>query len=173
MSELTTALKKERLAWLNKRGTTAGTGRLFRAHVVMMRSDPTIAVLKGVDWERLFADHAAADAADHAWRSPLQETLFQTDGIREPKTYTRPAEGSFGDDLEQEHESYEQIAFEFASIKDDRADADIRMRKAAEATAAAYTRIKSNDIKRRRAKGDDSVPVKDVTDDKWNPKAAE
>ena len=70
MTELTGWLKKERLAWLNQRGEAGGTAALFRTHVVAMRTDPTVAILRSADWPRLFEEQAAADAADHAWRAP-------------------------------------------------------------------------------------------------------
>lgn len=175
MSELSRWALQEKRVFLDEQEAKGGTRKTFREYVrEKYKADPMFFVKMSLD--------GVVAAAEQAWeRQPRKsgDDLFSVNGYTIPETLTRPAPGRFGDtvDLEEdpEGEAFEKVAQQYAIGRDMGADLDIKLRKAAQASAAAAEEAKAFDEIRRRAKGDLEMPLKDVVDKpigKKRPRAA-
>lgn len=146
-------LKKMYLEGRKKKG---GTSAGFREFVrIALKDRPDMFV------------EALAMASDHGWRAPPADTgpdLFNINGIALPQYLTRPAEGYYAGDEEEDGIEFEQVDHNSATVQDGLDDVTIKMRKAAQAAAKAEVRAKQIDVARRRAKGDLLMLLKDLAD---------
>jgi hypothetical protein len=78
---------------------------------------------------------------------------------------TRPASYATGADIEEDDEQkFEKVDFKFATVNDLFDDATIKLRKAAQSSAAAEKEMQAADEARRRARGKMSAFLRDITD---------
>jgi hypothetical protein len=137
-------------------GKDAGTAAGFRDYVSMRhRDDP-----------RIFPVEFLRDqAATRAWEAQPRKRgpdLWSINGETLPEALTRPHRGLFDDD--DDEKAFEKIHQRFATVDDLREDAIIKLRVAAEGSAAANQRMKQADEALKRAKGDGSVLLSAIKD---------
>lgn len=145
----------ERTRYIDSCGENAGTAAGFRDWIRgRCDADP-----------RLFPyDQLRDDAATKAWEAQPRKAgpdLFSIAGIKLPEHLTRYKRGYYGDDDE---DSFEKIAIQFATVQDRYEDAQIKMRVAARASAKAERDMQHADECRRRARGDMSKRLRDLAD---------
>ena len=109
------------------------------------------------------------EATTKAWQaSPRHDgvDLFSINGISLPEFFTRPVNNfATGEEIEADgEESFEKVATNYATVNDMHEDALIKMRKAAQASAAAENKMKLADEARKRAKGRMNVFLRDIVD---------
>jgi hypothetical protein len=118
-------------------------------------------------FESLMLD-ALMEAATRAWEKPPRKSgpdLFSIAGVTIPEFLTRPAARHVsGDELETE-ELFEKVSYKFATVRDLREDATIKMRKAAQSSAAAELEMRAADEAYRRARGNERAFLHDVMDE--------
>jgi hypothetical protein len=91
--------------------------------------------------------------------------LFSIGGFTVPEYLTRPASYATGADIEEDDEQkFEKVDFKFATVNDLFDDATIKLRKAAQSSAAAEKEMQAADEARRRARGKMSAFLRDITD---------
>jgi hypothetical protein len=156
-------LQFEKSRYLEGRKTEGGTAQGFRARIRAQYSrDPT-------KFEKLVLD-ALMEATTKTWQAQPRKRgtdLFSIAGIAIPEFLTRPSsEYVDGDDIEDDVESkFEKVHHRFATVNDLYEDATIKMRKAAQSSAAAESEMRVADEARRRAKGKTSALLCELADE--------
>lgn len=150
-------LKIEKAKYLDKAGTKGGTSKGFRDYIrERCDADPTLFPYDGL------RDEAATKAWEDVPRTRGPD-LFSIGGEPVAEFLTRP-QRSFDGDFDDENQ-FEKVAQHHATVADLRDDALIKMRKAAQASAAAERQMQRADLARRRAKGDESAFLRDIADE--------
>ena len=158
---LSALLTAEKTRYLEKARQDGGSAEGFRKRI---RGQYSRDHLK---FESLMLD-ALMEATTRAWeKSPRKSgpDLFSIAGVTVPEFLTRPARHVSGDELETE-ELFEKVSYKFATVKDLRQDATIKLRKAAQSSAAAELEMKAADEAYRRARGNEEAFLHDVMDDR-------
>lgn len=161
-SSLRELLSIEKAKYLDSRKEDGGTVEGFRERIRRQyRNSPG-------DFNAMVLD-ALMEATTHNWRQPPRKQgpdLFSIAGYTIPEFLTRPAGDDFadGETIENEDDAFEKVAAKYATVNDLYQDATIKMRKAAQSSAAAELAMKAADQARRRAKGNVSAFLKDIAD---------
>lgn len=157
-ASVTKVLRRERAVYLQNCGVTGGSAIGFRKWIEdRAKEDP-----------RLFPyDGLRDEAATKTWQAQPRKSgpdLFSINGIHIPEFLTRPVKGYVeGDDLE-DIDLFEKVAARFATVADLIDDANIKLRNAAKASAAAEVEARTADEARRRARGDVARFLRDLKD---------
>jgi hypothetical protein len=127
----------------------------------------------GPDEFNKFVLDSLMEATTKRWQAPPRDTgtdLFSIGGLVIPEHLTRPA-ASFvtGEDVEND-DRFEKVDAAFATVNDLVDDATIKLRKAAQSSAAAERKMKAADEARRRARGNMSTLLSDIADKVTPPK---
>lgn len=151
------SLRAERKRYLEMCGTKGGSAAGFRDWIRDRSSEDA----------RLFPLDAMRDeAATKVWNEQPRDQgpdLFTLEGDAVPEFLTRPSrDAASGED----DAGFEKVDQKFATINDLFEDALIKMRKAAQASAASERRMQQADEARRRAGGDMSAFLRDIADKK-------
>jgi hypothetical protein len=150
-------LKDKYLRQQKTDGGTAGGYRKFAAENI----------------DRLFLEKfiwdALNEAATREWRKQPRKDgpdLFSIAGVKIPDSLTRPAKGKFitGEGLDDDEGDFEKVHSDFATVGDLIDDATIKLRKAAQASAAAEREARIADEALRRAHGDRDTLLKNIAD---------
>jgi hypothetical protein len=158
-------LKMERARYLDKCKEDGGTAVGFRNHVMK------------IDKGRIdkWATEALMEAATRAWQSQPRKfgpDLFSINGIVVAEILTRPANPFItGEELDDE-EAFEKVNSQHATVDDLHHDGLIKMRKAAQSSAAANEIMESADEALRRAKGNRKMFLRDLSDQALGEKSA-
>ena len=109
------------------------------------------------------------EAATRNWQArPRQRgpDLFSVNGETIPEHLTRPRlKYADGDAIEDDvEEAFEKVDSSYATVYDHLQDAQIKLRKAAQSSAAAERQFRQNDEMMRRAKGRMDVYIRDIAD---------
>lgn len=111
---------------------------------------------------------ALMEAATKNWEAQPRKhgpDLFSVSGETIPEYLTRPALYVTGEDIETGDEvRFEKVHQKYATANDYREDALIKMRKAAQSSAAAERQMRAVDEVFRRAKGKGNTPLQDIAD---------
>jgi hypothetical protein len=164
MSELSQHLKAEREGYLFAQKKGGGTAEGFRKRIADKAA-------REPDKYRAMIIDALMEATTKAWERPAKRRdpdLFCIGGVALPEFFTRPrtaADGEAIEEIEGEAESaFEKVHCDFATIADAYADATIKMRKAAQSSAAAEADMRQADEARRRARGRLDARLVDLLD---------
>lgn len=118
-------------------------------------------------FESLVLD-ALMEAATKNWEMQPRKhgpDLFSISDDIVPEYLTRPAMFVTGEDIESGNEiRFEKVHQKYATANDYREDALIKMRKAAQSSAAAERQMRAVDEAFRRAKGKGNTPLRDIAD---------
>jgi hypothetical protein len=158
----------EKKRYLEDRAEEGGTAEGFRQRIrKQYTKDPTKFVSLVLD--------ALMEATTKKWQEPPRKRgpdLFAV-GLPSgeefiiPEYLTRPASYATGDDIDDDDESkFQKVDSKFGTINDLFDDATIKMRKAAQSSAAAEKEMQAADELRRRARGKMSAFLRDVVDKK-------
>ena len=135
----------------------------FRDHIVeIARKDP----LRFKAWQL----EALLEAATRKWQAPPRKhgpDLFSIAGEEIPEHLTRlSSDFEESSDFNEEDEDcdFEKVDANFATVNDLFQDALIKMRKAAQSSAAAEKKMKLADEAKRRAHGQMNVFLRDIID---------
>jgi hypothetical protein len=155
-------LQFEKTRYLQSRKEQGGTAEGFRQRVRRQYS-------RHPDkFDALVLD-ALMEAATKNWEAQPRKhgpDLFSISSDTVPEFLTRPALFVTGEDIETEAESrFEKVHQKYATVNDYREDALIKMRKAAQSSAAAEKQMQAVDEALRRAKGKGSTPLQDIADE--------
>jgi hypothetical protein len=161
MSARRDPMAAERPRYLDSCGVDGGTATGFREWIKKRcYEDP-----------RLFPVDAIRDkAATAAWQAQPRRDgpdLFTIGGVTVPEFLTRPKNGHVdGEDLEDEdgENGFEKVAQQYATVRDRRDDALIKLRKAAQSSAAAEKLMQNADECRRLAHGNMGAFLRDLAD---------
>jgi hypothetical protein len=161
-SNLRDLLRAEKMRYLEARRQQGGTAEGFRQRI---RAQYAAEELK---FTALVLD-ALMEAATKSWQAPPRKRgpdLFSISDVTIPETLTRPAAGYVtGDEIEGDAEElFEKVDYRYATVNDLEEDAKIKLRKAAQSSAAAERLMRAVDTARARARGDMSALLKDVCD---------
>jgi hypothetical protein len=111
---------------------------------------------------------ALMEATTKNWQAPPRKRgkdLFAIHGITLPEYLTRPAVGPVtGEELDDD-EKFEKVSQKFATVDDLASDTTIKLRKAAQSSAAANQLALALDEARRRARGNGAAFLHDLMDD--------
>lgn len=170
-SRLREILKFEKNTYIDGRGTEGGSAPGWRRHIgkfadALEASEP----VKTAALNR----EAFIEAAMRTWETVARKVgpdLFSgREGIV-PEYLTRPASNYDGDDEgvdcgdDETEERYEKVHQRHATVADLYADATIKMRKAAQSSAAAEKQMRLGDEFLRRAGGDMAAFLRDIVND--------
>jgi hypothetical protein len=153
-------LQAEKTRYIEKAQQNGGSADGFRKRI---RGQYSRNQLK---FESLMLD-ALMEAATRAWEKPPRKhgpDLFSIAGVTVPEFLTRPARHVSGEELDAE-QLFEKVSYKFATVRDLYEDATVKLRKAAQSSAAAELLMKAADEARRRAKGKDTAFLHDLMDD--------
>jgi hypothetical protein len=158
LSGILTAQKK---IYLAAQGTMGGTAPGFRERInADYRAD-------NLKYASLVLD-ALMEATTKNWQQPPRKTgpdLFCIGGMTIPETLTRPASLARRDIADgDEHEEFEKVDSQFGTVSDLRDDATIKLRKAAQSSAAAEIEMKAADEALRRAGGKLTTLLRELAD---------
>lgn len=162
MSELSQYLNGQKKKFIVARETVGATPRAFREYIGGLYTEDTEYFVK-------MALDAVMEATTHVWqRQPRREgpDLFDIGGHTIPEFLTRPRRGyvpGVDPDLD-DADAFETVDQQFATIQDGYDDATIKLRKAAQSASAAERQMKAIDEANKRAKGDRSKLLKEVSD---------
>jgi hypothetical protein len=161
MNSLSVFLAAQKTIYIKSCEVEGGRAQGFRDHISeISKKDPML--FKKWQFEALM------EAATRKWQAQprLHEPdLFTIGGQAIPEFLTRPSKHFDGGEIDDEHEdNFEKVDFDFATVQDLREDALIKMRKAAQSSAAAERQMKTADEARRRAKGKMNVFIKVLGD---------
>lgn len=123
------------------------------------------------DDPRLLAEALAA-LFSRAWRVPPRKRgpdLFSINKLAVPEYITRSTKPVLGEDIEADEageDVFQQVDHESATVGDSKSYADIKMRKAMQAAAAANETAKQSDEAFRRSNGQLDMFLKDIADGK-------
>lgn len=154
-------LQAEKIRYIEKTQQDGGSAEGFRKRI---RGQYSRNQLK---YDSLMLD-ALMEAATRAWEKPPRkhgDDLFSIAGVVVPEFLTRPARHVTGDELEDE-DLFQKVSYKFATVRDLYDDATVKLRKAAQSSAAAERLMKAADEALRRAKGKDTAFLHDVMDDR-------
>jgi hypothetical protein len=157
---LSALLSAEKTRYIEKTQQEGGSAEGFRKRI---RGQYSRDHLK---FESLMLD-ALMEATTRAWEKPPRKRgpdLFSIAGVMVPEFLTRPARHVNGDELDDE-QLFEKISHKFATVRDLREDATVKMRKAAQSSAAAELEMKAADEALRRARGNENAFLHDLMDD--------
>jgi hypothetical protein len=155
MSELSQYLKAERESYLYGEGATGGTAENFRKRIAKKAKE------EPAKFEAMVLD-AWMEASTRAWQKPPKRRdpdMFSIGGMALPEFFVRRRmpetwdEEDDSSDPEAMDQFLEKVHCDFATVADAYADATIKMRKAAQASAAAEEDMKLADLARRRSRG--------------------
>lgn len=111
---------------------------------------------------------ALMEAATKNWEQQPRKSgpdLFSIGSDTVPEFLTRPSLYATGEDIAGDVESrFEKVHQKYATIDDYREDALIKMRKAAQSSAAAERQMRAVDEALQRAKGKSATPLREVID---------
>ena len=160
-SNLRELLNIEKKRYLEERAAAGGTAAGFRERVrASYQADQMKYVALVLD--------AVMESATKTWQQAPRKRgpdLFCVAGQTIPEYLTRPASFVTGDDIEHDdEEKFEKVDAKFATISDLFDDATIKMRKAAQSSAAAETEMKAADEARRRARGNMAALLREIAD---------
>jgi hypothetical protein len=143
-------LKFEKDRYLMQCKKTGGTAAGFRKHCVTCHDEEPAKFAK-------LQREAFLEAATKCWQAQPRKRgpdLFDISGITVPEYLTRSIGFVDGDDIDDEsEEKFEKVHYKFATVSDLYADANIKLRKAGQASAAANRLYTAADEARRRARG--------------------
>lgn len=149
-------LRRERSIYLESCASTGGTASGFREWIKRRcEEDPRIFPFDGLRDE----------AATKAWETQPRKggpDLFSINGVAVQEFMVRPSKGYVDGDFSDE--LFEKVDSRFATVADYIDDATIKLRKAAQASAAAEAQMQSADEARRRARGDLARFLRDLKD---------
>lgn len=156
---MNTIMRIERQRYLDKCETDGGTAGGFRQWIRQRMEE---------EGDALFQIGALLDeAATGAWEAQPRTTgpdLFSINSLPVPEFLTRPGK-SADDDGENDEDGYEKVSQRFATVSDLFEDAVVKMRKAAQASAAAEKRYQQAQEARRRARGNTMAFARDLADE--------
>jgi hypothetical protein len=157
-SSLTQLLGIEKQKYLEEQAEHGGTAEGFRLRMRgQYESDP-------LKFGAYILD-ALMQAVTKKWQDSPRNTgpdLFSIAKVSIPEVLTRTAAGWYeGDD---EEEKFEKVLQTFGTVNDLFEDAQIKMRKAAQSSAAAERQMRQVDEARRRSKGRMDTFLRDVAD---------
>lgn len=162
-SSLRELVAVEKTKYLEERAEKGGTAEGFRQRIIRQyKKEPTKFTAHMLD--------ALIESATKGWQKPPRKAgpdLFAFGGVVVPDTLTRPSKAYVtGEDVatEDEDNKFEKVDHRFATISDLSDDATIKMRKAAQSSAAAEKMMQAVDLARSRAKGNMATFIKDVAD---------
>lgn len=162
MSELSVYLTAQKKQYLVGAKETGGRPKGFRAHIGAQYAE------QPAFFGKLVLD-ALMEAATRTWEQQPRKhgpDLFAINGYEIPEFLTRAAAVQPDDDEdEDEAEQFEKVDHQFATVNDLYADATLKMRKAAQSSAAAEAEMKAADNARRRARGNLAAYLHDLADD--------
>jgi hypothetical protein len=160
MSELSIYLTAQKKQYLVGTKETGGRASGFRRHIGDRYSaDPQY-------FGKMVLD-ALMEAATHKWEQQPRKSapdLFAINGYEIPEFLTRPTAVPSDDEDEDEAEQFEKVDHQFATVNDLYADATLKMRKAAQSSAAAEAEMRAADNARRRARGNLAAYLRDLAD---------
>lgn len=167
MSETTaTSLREllgiEKKKYLVNAREDGGTAEGFRER---MRTEYNRDPLK---FDSLVLD-ALMEATTRKWQDRPRHhgpDLFSISGYTVPEYLTRPKlKYADGMDIEgEDEEAFEKVDSAFATVYDHVQDTQIKLRKAAQSSAAAERQAKATDEMVRRAKGRMDIPIREIAD---------
>jgi hypothetical protein len=157
-------LNKQRAIYLEKCEEDGGTAGGFRDYIAKWQAKDPLLLEK---WKF----EALMEATTLAWQAPPKkrgDDLFSISDVEVHSHITRPiVEYANGEEIEAEKEdAFEKVSCNFATIHDWFQEWQIKVRKAAQSSAAAEKQAKGIDEARKRAKGDMTVLLRDVADAK-------
>jgi hypothetical protein len=158
---LSALLQAEKLRYIEKAKQDGGSAEGFRERIRKQYARESL------KYEALMLD-ALMEATTRAWEKPPRKRgpdLFSIAGVTVPEFLTRPARFVDGDELHDE-ELFEKVSHKFATVRDLYDDATVKLRKAAQSSAAAELLMKAADEAKRRAHGKESAFLHDVMDDR-------
>jgi hypothetical protein len=153
-------LDAERTRYIEKTQEAGGSAEGFRKRIAGQYSRNKL------KFESLMFG-ALMEATTRAWQKQPRKRgpdLFSIAGVVIPEFLTRPTRHVSGDELDND-ELFEKISYKFASVRDLRESATIKLRKAAQSSAAAELEMKAADEALRRAGGNEKAFLHDVMDD--------
>lgn len=158
----------EKKRYLEECKTFGGTADGFRERVRAQYA-------AGPDQFNKYVLDSLMEATTKRWQTPPRDTgsdLFSIGGLVIPEHLTRPsALFVTGEDVEDDEESrFEKVDAAFATVNDLVDDATIKLRKAAQSSAAAERKMKAADEARRRARGNMSMLLSEIADKVVPPK---
>jgi hypothetical protein len=160
-STLSGMLNAQKKLYLEGCGPSGGTAKGFRERI---NADYRSNELK---YSALMLD-AVMEATTKNWQAPPRKRgpdLFCISGQTIPETLTRPSSIVTGDDIDDDDDQkFEKVDCKYATVSDLVDDATIKLRKAAQSSAAAEAQMKVADEARRRAGGQMNMFLRDVAD---------
>lgn len=156
-------LQFEKTRYLDNRKEQGGTAEGYRQRIRRQYS-------RHPDkFDALVLD-ALMEAATKNWQSQPRKhgpDLFSVSGETIPEFLTRPTTTFLtGEDIETEDEGrFEKVHQKYATANDYREDVMIKMRKAAQSSAAAERQMRAVDEVFRRAKGKGNTPLREIADE--------
>lgn len=158
---LSALLQAEKTRYIEKTQQEGGSAEGFRKRI---RGQYSRDHLK---YDSLMLD-ALMEAVTRAWEKPARKhgpDLFSIAGVTIPEFLTRPAHHVSGDQIDDE-KLFEKVSYKFATVRDLYDDATVKLRKAAQSSAAAELLMKTADEARRRARGKDTAFLHDLMDER-------
>lgn len=159
MSKLTMHLRTQKGQFLEARAERGGTAEQFRTYVRQAYFDEPVRYDS-------FVVEALMEAATRTWQEMPRKRgpdLFSISNVAIPETLTRrraSVDGMAADD----DEDFEKVSSQYATVNDLYEDATIKMRKAAQSSAAAESEMVAADEARKRAGGKMDARLKDLAD---------
>jgi hypothetical protein len=164
-SSLKQLIAIEKKLYLLEREASGGTAEGFRTRIVKH-----IVGAEGIDKLKYdkFMLEAVREAATRCWQAQPRKRgpdLFRIGGLVIPETLTRPVSFVTGDEIEDDDETkFEKVDHMFGTVNDLTDDGMIKLRKSAQASAAANLVMNAADEARRRAKGNMAMFLREVAD---------
>ena len=160
-SSLNSELKLERSHYLEQCKEEGGNAQGFRDYIAKLhRKEPLRFQKRVLDM--------LMEATTRAWERPPRKSgpdLFTLNGVIIQEILTTPAHGLLlTGELLDEEASYRKVSSIYASVADFEQDALIKMRKAAQSSAAAEEQMRAVDEAKRRAKGNMKKRLIDLAD---------
>lgn len=161
MNSLSSFLAAEKKRYLELCQESGGTAPGYREHIcALANKDPMLFKTWQMD--------ALMEAATKKWQAPPKKhgpDLFSIAGEEIPEHLTRPSSSFDGQDIDKDDEhAFEKVDANYATVNDLEEDSIIKMRKAAQASAAAERQMKIKDEAKRRAKGNMNAFLRDIAD---------
>jgi hypothetical protein len=147
---------------LKKKGKAGASAADWRKHLSgLYHDDP--ATFEALTLQLLL------EAGDKNWRKPPRvdgPDLFSVAGVTIASYLTRPISAYVDakDVADESQDQFQKVSVEFATIADAKDDMQIKMRKAAQSSAAAERLAQAVDEMVKRAKGKMSTLIKSVAD---------
>ncbi|UPT91132.1 hypothetical protein HAP41_0000020710 [Bradyrhizobium barranii subsp. apii] len=158
---LSAILNAQKKLYLEACGPYGGTAKGFRERI---KADYRAHELK---YTALVLD-AVMEASTKNWQAPPRKRgpdLFCISGLTIPETLTRPSSFATGEGIDDDDEDkFEKVDCKYATVSDLIDDATIKLRKAAQSSAAAEAQMKAADEARRRARGKVTTFLHEIAD---------